>query len=155
MTPKNSIDAETRHKLADDSAEPRVQPIDLPWREVKEWIGKTPDTKPPTAVRMRVLLRYQGRCYLSGQKIKTGDPWDIEHVKPLRSALPGEPHLNRESNMAPALKAPHREKTGSENSDGAKADRIHANHFGYAEKPRSRLTHPTLKRRFDGSVVPR
>lgn len=107
---------------------PVVTPIDLPHRAVKEWVGKTPDSAVPTGVKLRVFARYQGRCYLSGLKIKQGDVWEVEHIKPIRSALPGEPHLNRESNLAPALKAPHAEKTAKENSDGAKADRIWAKH---------------------------
>jgi 5-methylcytosine-specific restriction protein A len=107
-----------------------VEQIDLPWRKVPEWVGKTPDTPVPTAVKLRVFARYDGRCYLTGQKINAGDEWDTEHVKPLRSALPGEPHLNRESNLAPALKAAHAEKTAAENSAGAKADRIRAKHLG-------------------------
>lgn len=107
-----------------------VTPIDLPHRKVAEWVGRTPDSKVPTAVKLRVFARYQGRCYLSGVKINAGDAWDVEHIKPVRSALPGEPHLNRESNLAPALKAPHREKTAAENSAGAKADRVRAKYLG-------------------------
>lgn len=118
---------------------PVVTPIDLPFRAVPEWIGKTPDSIPPRAVRARVLLRYQGRCYLTGQVIRGGDAWDLEHVKPLRSAQPGEPHLNRESNLAPALKAPHIEKTSQEKADGSKADRCHAKHFGYYPKSKTPL----------------
>lgn len=115
-----------------------VTPIDLPYRSVPEWVGKTPDTPAPTAVRLRVFARYEGRCYLSGRKIGPGDKWDLEHIKPLRSALPGEPHLNRESNLAPALKAPHKVKTAAEKTDGAKADRIRAKHLGLW-KPASRM----------------
>jgi hypothetical protein len=36
----------------------------------------------------------------------------------------------------------------------AKAKRVEARHLG-ATKPRSSLSHPTLKRKLDGSVVPR
>lgn len=116
-----------------------VQPIDLPHRSVPEWIGKTPDSRPPQSVKLRVFARYQGRCYLTGQKIRPGDAWDVEHIKPVRSARPGEPHLNRESNLAPALKAAHAEKTARENSDGAKADRIRAKHLGVYPKTRRPL----------------
>ena len=116
-----------------------VAPVDLPYRAVPEWIGKTPDSRPPTAVKLRVFARYQGHCYLSGQKIRAGDEWDVEHVKPLRSALPGDPHLNRESNLAPALKVPHREKTAAENSAGAKADRMKAKHLGVWPKSKRPL----------------
>lgn len=118
---------------------PAVTPIDLPYRKVPEWIGKTPDSQPPTSVKLRVFARYQGRCYLSGRKIQPGDVWELEHIRSLRSALPGEPHLNRESNLAPALVAPHKEKSSQEQTDGAKADRIHAKHYGYAPKSKNPL----------------
>lgn len=118
---------------------PVVTPIDLPYREVPEWIGKTPDSRPPQAVKLRVFARYQGRCHITGQKIQPGDAWDVEHIKPVRSAAPGEQHLNRESNLAPALTEAHREKTGRENSAGAKADRTHAKHFGYYPKSKTPL----------------
>lgn len=133
-----------------------VTPIELPWREVAEWIGKTPDSAVPTAVKLRVFARYDGRCYLTGRKIQPGDEWDLEHIKPVRSALPGEAHLNRESNLAPALKAPHREKTAAENSDGAKADRIRAKHLGIWPKSKRLLKNRGFEagrnHRFDGKA---
>lgn len=116
-----------------------VTPITLPHRAVAEWIGKTPDSAVPTAVKLRVFARYDGRCYLTGRKIQPGDAWEMEHIKPLRSALPGEPHLNRESNLAPALKDAHLEKTAAENSAGAKADRIRAKHLGIWPKSKTPL----------------
>ena len=116
--------------------EPAITPIDLPWRNVPEWIGKTPNSPVPTKVKLRVFARYEGRCYLTGRKIQAGDKWDIEHVQPVRGALPGDPHRNRESNLAPALKEPHAEKTAQENSDGAKADRTRAKHLGIYPKSR-------------------
>ena len=81
-------------------------------------------------VRARVFRAYGGVCYLSKRKIGGADEWDLEHIRPLAMARPGET-LNRESNLAPALKAPHREKTAREAGERAKADRIHAKHFGY------------------------
>jgi 5-methylcytosine-specific restriction endonuclease McrA len=83
-----------------------------------------------------VFRAYGGKCYLTGQTIRSGDEWDLEHIRPLAMARPGET-LNRESNLAPALRAPHREKTAREATERSKADRIHARHFGY-EKPSSR-----------------
>lgn len=114
-------------------------PIDLPYRAVDEWVGRTPDSQVPARVKLRVFARYEGRCHISGQKISPGDAWDVEHVNPLRSALPGEPHLNRESNLAPALRAVHREKTGQENSDGSKADRVRAKFLGIWPKSKRPL----------------
>jgi 5-methylcytosine-specific restriction protein A len=107
-------------------------------RSVPEWVGKTPDTVPPKTVRARVFRAYDGHCYLSKKKILVGDEWDLEHIKPLHSAGPDE-NLNRESNLAPALKKPHAEKTARENSAKAKADRVHAKHFGYWPESRAKL----------------
>ncbi len=94
-------------------------------RSVEEWIGKSPDSKPPPTVRLRVFDRYGGKCYLTGRRIMPGDKWDLEHIKSLRNG--GQ---NRESNLAPALVEPHREKTAAEQTDGEKADRIRQKHLG-------------------------
>jgi 5-methylcytosine-specific restriction protein A len=75
-------------------------------RAVPEWIGKTPDTPIPPRVKDRVFDRYEGRCYLSGRTIRRGEPWDAEHIIAIING--GE---NRESNLAPALKDKHKEKT--------------------------------------------
>jgi 5-methylcytosine-specific restriction endonuclease McrA len=99
-------------------------------RSLPEWIGATPDAQVPLAVKLRVLRRYKNRCYLSGQLIRGGDEWDVEHV--LALGLHGQ---NRESNLAPALKEPHREKTASDVGAMAKADRVARKHFGL-EKPK-------------------
>jgi 5-methylcytosine-specific restriction endonuclease McrA len=117
-------------------------------RSLDEWIGKTPDTKPPPRVRLRVFERYKGRCYLSGRLIRPGDKWELEHV--LALALGGE---NREANLAPALVAAHREKTREDVGRKAKADRIRAKHLGL--KTPGRGWNRNLKKKLNGEVVPR
>jgi 5-methylcytosine-specific restriction protein A len=107
-------------------------------REVPEWVGKTPDSRPPVAVKLRIFERAKGRCHITGAKIQAGDEWDVEHVKPLHLAAEGE-NLNRESNMAPALREPHRRKTAQENSAKAKADRVRAKHLGIYPKSKRPL----------------
>jgi 5-methylcytosine-specific restriction endonuclease McrA len=94
-------------------------------RSVKEWVGKTPDAKPPQTVRVRVFDRANGICHITGARIQTGDEWDCDHIKRLEDG--GE---NRESNLAPALKEPHRKKTAEENKRGRKATRQRAAHIG-------------------------
>lgn len=106
-------------------------------RSVAEWIGKTPDSRPPQAVRLRIFDRDHGVCYLTGVKIKPGDKWDVEHPKRLEDG--GE---NRESNMRPALKAPHLVKTAEENSLGKQADRIRKKHVGIKTEPAKKLEGP-------------
>lgn len=103
-------------------------------RSLPEWIGKTPDSKVPDAIRDRVFVRAGGRCYLSGRKIMPGDKWELEHVKPL--SMGGE---HRERNLRPALAAAHREKTKAEATDRAKADRIRRKHLGTWPKSKAPL----------------
>lgn len=118
-------------------------------RSVPEWIGKTPDTPIPPRVRIRVLERHNRTCHLSGRPIRSGDPWDCDHIKALVNG--GE---HRESNLAPALKDKHREKSREDLAEKSKVYRKKAAAYGVKRKGRS-LTHPTLKRKFDGSVVAR
>jgi 5-methylcytosine-specific restriction enzyme A len=94
-------------------------------RSVREWIGKTPDSKPPQTVRLRVFDRCGGKCHITGAKIQPGDKWDLDHVIRLEDG-----GANAESNLAPALAKPHREKTAAETKLGKKADRQRAKHIG-------------------------
>lgn len=117
-------------------------------RSVPEWVGATPDTPAPPRVRLRVFERYEGRCYLSGRKILAGDKWELEHIKAIVNG--GE---NRETNLAPALKAAHGAKTKADLAEKSKVYRIRAKHIG--AWPKSRGFNTRLKRRMDGSVVER
>ena len=94
-------------------------------RTTEEWFGATDDTRPPPRVRLRVFAAHEGRCWLSGRKITPADKWDIDHKVALING--GE---NRESNLAPALRDRHREKTASDVAEKAKTDRIRAKHLG-------------------------
>lgn len=107
-------------------------------RSVPEWIGANDDARPPKSVRMRVFLAYGGKCHISKRDIRVGEAWELEHVRPLSMARPGE-NLNRESNLAPALVIAHRVKTAAEAGDRAKADRLHAKHFGYWPESKAKL----------------
>lgn len=102
-------------------------------RAVEEWIGRTDDSRPPPRVRLRVFDAYGGRCYLSGRKIMPGDAWELEHIKALING--GE---NRERNLAPALKAPHKLKTADDLAEKSKVARIRAKHLGII-KPAGRI----------------
>lgn len=94
-------------------------------REVAEWVGKTPDSKPPASVRLRVFERWEGRCYLSGRKIQAGETWDLEHVVALCNG--GE---NREANMRPALREAHKIKTRADLAEKSKVERVRRKHLG-------------------------
>lgn len=113
-------------------------------RELPEWIGATDDSRPPARVRLRVFQRHDGRCYLSGRKIGAGDLWELDHVKALINE--GE---NRESNLAPVLKAAHRIKTNADVAEKAKVDRVAKKHLGLTATG-SRW--PKQCRKMDGSI---
>jgi 5-methylcytosine-specific restriction endonuclease McrA len=100
-------------------------------RSVAEWIGKTPDATPPAGVRLRILRRFDRKCQLTGIIIADGQPFDLEHEKPLEEG--GE---NRERNLVPVLRLPHEVKTAAEKKRQAKADRIakQAHHLRPAPK---------------------
>lgn len=101
-------------------------------RAVEEWIGKSDDTPIPPRVRLRVFETHNGVCYLSGRKIRAGEAWECDHIIALVNG--GE---NRESNLAPALKQAHREKTNADVALKAKIARVRAKHLGIS-KPKTR-----------------
>jgi 5-methylcytosine-specific restriction enzyme A len=87
-------------------------------RATKEWVGKTPDSKIPPRVRLRIFEAHGGVCHLSGRKIAAGELWDIDHIIAL---INGGEH--REANLAPALRDKHREKTADDVAEKAKVAR--------------------------------
>jgi 5-methylcytosine-specific restriction endonuclease McrA len=113
-------------------------------RSVSEWIGSNPDAAVPPHVRLRVFERCGGTCHISGRKIRAGEPWELDHILPLRDG--GE---HRESNLAPALADKHRVKTAAENSERARINRKKAANLGV--KPKGRGFRGW--RRFDGTIV--
>lgn len=107
-------------------------------RSVEEWIGKTDDTPIPPRVKARVFEAHGGRCHISGRKIGAGNPWDCDHVIAL---INGGEH--RESNLAPALRDKHREKTAEDVAIKSKVARMRAKHLGVW--PKSKTRWPTRK----------
>lgn len=75
-------------------------------RAVPEWIGKTNDSAIPPRVRLRVFEAHGGVCHISGRRIQAGEPWDCDHIVALVNG-----GMHRETNLAPALRDKHREKT--------------------------------------------
>jgi 5-methylcytosine-specific restriction protein A len=121
-------------------------------RSVPEWIGKTDDSTIPPRVRLRVFERHGGICHLAGRKIMPGEPWDCDHVIALVNG--GE---HRESNLAPALRDKHREKTAEDVAEKATVGRKRMKSLGIKAKgrpmPGSRAS--GIKRKFNGEVVRR
>lgn len=102
-------------------------------RSVPEWIGKTPDTKVPDHVRLRIFDREEGRCHLSGRKITLSDEWDLDHKVAL---INGGEH--RESNLFPAIRDKHRAKTAEDVAEKAAVYRKRCKHLGIKAQPKLR-----------------
>jgi 5-methylcytosine-specific restriction protein A len=94
-------------------------------RTVTEWIAKTADTKVPPRVRLRVFLRHGGKCHLSGRVIRPGDAWDLDHIVALTNG-----GVHAETNLAPALRDKHREKTAVDVAEKSRTYRKAAAHAG-------------------------
>lgn len=119
-------------------------------REPEEWIGATPDSAIPPRVKLRVFERAGGVCHISGRKIRPGDLWDCDHVVALCNG--GE---NRETNLAPALRDHHREKTASDVKQRAVEDRKRKKHLGL-HKPKTIMPGSRAskwKKKADGTTV--
>lgn len=102
-------------------------------RSVPEWIGKTDDAKVPPRVRLRIFEREGGKCHLSGREIRPGDLWDLDHGQAL---INGGEH--RESNLFPALRDKHREKTREDVAAKAKTAAVRSKHLGIRPPPQLR-----------------
>jgi len=97
-------------------------------RSVDEWEGASPDAKVPMRVRLRILRRFENKCYLTSIIIADGQSFDLEHIKPLE-----EGGRHAESNLAPVLRLPHEIKTAAERKRQAKADRVAKRAHGLVE----------------------
>lgn len=122
-------------------------------RSVPEWIGKTSDTPIPPRVRLRIFEAHGGVCHLSGRRIQAGEPWDCDHIVALVNG--GE---HRETNLAPALRDKHREKTALDVAEKSIVRRKRMKSLGIVPKkgrpiPGSKLS--GLKRKMNGEVVRR
>ena len=76
-------------------------------RAVKEWIGKTPDTRPPERVISRLFLAQSGNCAECKRRIGVGgEAFDADHTVALING--GE---NRETNLRLVCTECHTAKT--------------------------------------------
>lgn len=115
-------------------------------RAVPEWIGANPDSAVPPRVRARIFEREKGKCHLAKRKILAGEPWDLDHGIALCNG--GE---HRETNLFPALRDKHREKTAEDVAEKSLIARQRSKHLGI--KPKGRGFQSKFKRKMDGTVV--
>lgn len=81
--------------------------------------------------RLRILLEHKSECAICGKLIFPGDPFHIDHTKPLW--LLGR---NTPKNIAPVHTECHAGKTAREATDRAKSDRIRDRHQLHLERMR-------------------
>ncbi len=101
-------------------------------RTVEEWEGKSDDTPAPPRVRARIFEREKGICHLSGRKIAVGELWDLDH----RIAICNGGR-NVESNLFPALRDKHREKTATDVAEKSRVARKRSKHLGIKQPSRT------------------
>lgn len=99
-------------------------------RSNTEWIGNSPDHYPPWSVVLRIIVRQNALCAITGKPIKsiTKDQVTVEHIRPLADG--GE---NRESNIQIVLRGTDKEKTAREVTARAKANRARKKDLGLDE----------------------
>ncbi len=123
-------------------------------RSVPAWVGKSDDHRAPQKVRLRVFDRVGGKCHLCGQPIQTGQKWDLDHVVALING--GE---NVESNLHPAHRKCHKDKTAADVAEKARIAGIRAKHIGAHVAPKQKIRSAGFpkspKQRVEKTPVPR
>ncbi len=113
-------------------------------RAVPEWVATHDDQAIPPRVRLRVFMRFKGRCPKCTRALVPGK-WDCDHIKALANG--GE---HRETNLQPLCVSPcHTAKTKDDRLAKAKSDRRQMNAAGIKKR---RRTIPG--RRFNGEPRP-
>lgn len=112
-------------------------------RQLPEWIGETDDTPVPARVKLRVLVKYHGRCPICTRRLRTGH-WTCDHIQALING--GE---NRERNLQPICDDPcNKIKTGGDVAEKSRTYEIASKHFGAKRDDRT----ITAWRLFNGNI---
>lgn len=126
-------------------------------RATEEWTGRTDDHRAPGRVRDRIMARDNHRCHMCSREISAGEKWDLDHVVALING--GE---NRETNLRPAHRKCHVEKTALDVAEKAKVAAVRKKHLGIKPAPAKPLrsagfpiTEKAAKRQQKQSLPPR
>lgn len=106
-------------------------------RTVTEWIGKSDDHRAPGKVRDRIMAREGNRCHLCTREIVSGEKWDLDHVVALING--GE---NRETNLKPAHRKCHVDKTAADVAEKAKIAAKRMKHLNIRTAPARPIPSP-------------
>lgn len=122
-------------------------------REVPEWCGKDDNTAIPDRVRVRVFLKFEGKCHKCGRKINAGagESWICDHVQAIING-----GANRESNLKPLCEwCDDNVKTPADVAEKSKTYEVRKRHLGIKPKsgrPIMGSKRSGWKRKFDGTV---
>jgi 5-methylcytosine-specific restriction enzyme A len=114
-------------------------------RTVKEWVGKTDDSMPPRACKLRIIARQDGKCAINGRPFTAKEKPEFDGK-------------NRESNLQAIHAEPHKRKTATEAAVRAKVNANAAKRLGLRKskwKPMPGSKASKWKKRMDGTVVRR
>jgi 5-methylcytosine-specific restriction endonuclease McrA len=101
-------------------------------REVPEWVGKTPDSKIPPRVLLRIYERENGICHGCQVSLK-GKRWEADHRPALVNG--GE---NRESKIFPVCTPCHKARTKKDVAEKADISRKKQKNLGI-RRPKGKL----------------
>lgn len=123
-------------------------------RTVKEWWGKTDNTPAPPRVRLRIFIREDGVCKLSGRRILVGEPWQLDHEVAIING-----GKNRESNLFPVLVDKHKEKTRDDVAEKSRVAALAKSNAGIRKpstlRSRNTFSVPAPKDRTVSKAIPR
>lgn len=116
-------------------------------RSVPEWVASHPDQAIPASVKLRVWNRCDGKCALTGRRLRVGDAYDFDHIRPL--SMGGQ---HAETNLQLVGKEAHKEKSSAETTVRAKADRTRAKHLGVWPKGQKIRGRNSFQKRYQGET---
>lgn len=119
-------------------------------RSVQEWIGKTPDTKVPSRVRVRVFEKAGGKCQSCTRKINAGDSWDADHIVAIVNG-----GANKETNLQCLCGWCHEQKTKADVKQKSQVARAKNSHLGLKRRkgrPMPGTKASGIRRRMNGAV---
>lgn len=121
---------------------------------LKEWIGKTDDSRIPDYIRVRVMQKAGDKCAKCTRKINEGLKGEVDHIIPL---IVGGGH--RESNLQLLCVACHKGKTKLDQKVKARSAKYRRRNLVDAKKSKGRPMPGSVasgwKKKMDGSVVRR
>lgn len=97
-------------------------------RSTPVWVGRSDDAKIPDRVKLRIFLKYDGRCQCSewcNRSIRSGERWQLDHKIAL---VNGGTHS--EGNLQPLLVEHHKNKTRDDVAIKAKTYRKRKANYG-------------------------